>query len=377
MQNDLSLFREIHDRCGDAFLKLDADLTVRFVSDNIIHLLGWPASELIGKPATTFIDAVAQPHDILARGATGHTERRLLAADGTHRWVESHETIVDGTCYAVLRDVTDRHVAEQAAARWQRRLGQAALTGPGVVLSLKLDPNTLTRHVTFMSPMVEAVTGYTVEEASVPDWLQRHTDPGHVERVQAAWLALAAMQPADQEVLFQHKSGRPIWLHINWRPTRDVEVREIAVAGYVTDVTLRKQQDARSMQAAKMATVGQMAGSIAHELNQPLAIISLAAENAAAALDGEGGIPSAMRRLARIREQAERAARLVREMRVFAGSDGARRGALDLATLLDRVLRLTRHRLSVAELGWTVAFRRGCRRWQATRCCSSKCWSIY
>jgi C4-dicarboxylate-specific signal transduction histidine kinase len=62
---------------------------------------------------------------------------------------------------------------------------------------------------------------------------------------------------------------------------------------------------------------------MAHELNQPLAVISLAAENAAAALDEDGpaGIPDARETLDLVAQQAARCKEVVQHLRLFSSPD--------------------------------------------------------
>ena len=48
-----------------------------------------------------------------------------------------------------------------------------------------------------------------------------------------------------------------------------------AIIAAVWDVTERLQKHAKLIQAGKMATLGEMATGIAHELNQPLNVIML------------------------------------------------------------------------------------------------------
>ena len=75
---------------------------------------------------------------------------------------------------------------------------------------------------------------------------------------------------------------------------------------------------ARSIADDAMATI------LAHELSQPLAVMSLAAENAIEALEaGEGGIPEAIARLRRIAAQAERAQAIATQLRALGRLEAA------------------------------------------------------
>jgi signal transduction histidine kinase len=69
--------------------------------------------------------------------------------------------------------------------------------------------------------------------------------------------------------------------------------------------------------AAHMTGLEQMAKGLAHDLNQPIGIMALAAENAARGLEQKGGdaIPFALRRLERIVDQAARLKSIVDDFR--------------------------------------------------------------
>jgi histidine kinase len=71
-----------------------------------------------------------------------------------------------------------------------------------------------------------------------------------------------------------HKTGRTIYAHIRLSPSRYLE-RDVLLAT-ASDITERLESEIKLIQAGKMATLGEMATGIAHELNQPLAVIKTA-----------------------------------------------------------------------------------------------------
>jgi histidine kinase len=72
-----------------------------------------------------------------------------------------------------------------------------------------------------------------------------------------------------------HKDGRSIFVTIRVSPSRyrDREVLLVTTG----DITKRLEAEQQLIQASKMATLGEMASGVAHELNQPLAVIKTAA----------------------------------------------------------------------------------------------------
>lgn len=85
----------------------------------------------------------------------------------------------------------------------------------------------------------------------------------------------------------------------------------------LADTTQVRNAELQVMQAAKLATLGEMATALAHELNQPLAVIKMAVANARRHLVGlEGGEPVAAK-LDRISAQVDRAKRITDQVRRY------------------------------------------------------------
>ena len=73
--------------------------------------------------------------------------------------------------------------------------------------------------------------------------------------------------------------GREKTIGLNRTPFRGGgrEERVVLIGG---DISERLAMEARVVQNGKMATLGEMATGVAHEINQPLNVIRLAAEDA-------------------------------------------------------------------------------------------------
>jgi two-component system, cell cycle sensor histidine kinase and response regulator CckA len=73
----------------------------------------------------------------------------------------------------------------------------------------------------------------------------------------------------DQYIL----GGEKVWIYTVKTPVRDKKGNIVGILGIFSDITERKNLEARLLQAQKMETVGQLAGGIAHDFNNILTAV--------------------------------------------------------------------------------------------------------
>ena len=74
------------------------------------------------------------------------------------------------------------------------------------------------------------------------------------------------------QVKHRSKEGRTLFVNIRISPSEDYPGRKVLLLT-TSDITKRLEAEQQLIQASKMATLGEMATGIAHELNQPLSVI--------------------------------------------------------------------------------------------------------
>jgi signal transduction histidine kinase len=123
------------------------------------------------------------------------------------------------------------------------------------------------------------------------------------------------------------------------------------VVGYISDISGIRAATSRAIASARLASLGEMAKGIAHELRQPLAIISMAAENLQGAMN-RGDTEAVERRLQRVMAQVDRAAGLIGQLSRFAAADSQPRDArpVDLNDALADAQRLVGPSLDQAAI---------------------------
>ena len=125
------------------------------------------------------------------------------------------------------------------------------------------------------------------------------------------------------------------------------------------DLSDRKRMERELVQAEKLSTVGVLAAGILHELATPLSYVQANLEQAEVELAGleEGPRVRALRAgVVDAREGSQRAATIVRDLRLFARATDGSRGAFDVNDAVRMALRMAQHELKhratvVTELG--------------------------
>ncbi|MEI6159595.1 MAG: ATP-binding protein [Roseococcus sp.] len=129
----------------------------------------------------------------------------------------------------------------------------------------------------------------------------------------------------------------------------EAEARQRAeelAARLAKEIEERERVEQQMIQAARLASLGEMATGLAHELNQPLAGISMAAENAQRTLETMAEAPSRLRdKLSLIVDLTQRAAAIIDHIRIFGRSETAGRGPVAIGEVLTGAERLLANRL--------------------------------
>lgn len=131
--------------------------------------------------------------------------------------------------------------------------------------------------------------------------------------------------------------------------------REISVNGdsslvtVIVDLSELFASQAQLVHASKLATLGEMAAGIAHELNQPLNNIRMSSEILGEYLEEGDPLPDSERLLENITSQIDRAAAIIDHMRMFARNDVSI-GAINSINAIDGALSLVGKQISLMDI---------------------------
>lgn len=150
--------------------------------------------------------------------------------------------------------------------------------------------------MTFVSGNAYHVLGFHPEEmVADPNFWFNHIHPDDVPQIFSSLSMLFTEGQRTYEYRFMSHSGEYVWMHDMLRLIRDEAGNPVEVVGSLTDITARKTmefalqkkgdeqkllidklQEAQEqlVQSEKMASVGQLAAGIAHEINNPVGFVN-------------------------------------------------------------------------------------------------------
>ncbi len=131
----------------------------------------------------------------------------------------------------------------------------------------------------------------------------------------------------------------------------------------ISDITESKQAQAQIIQASKLAILGEMATSVAHELNQPLNTIRLAADNSRSMIKMENFDPVYLdQKLESIEGQVIRASAIIDHMRMFGRKAEEKPEKVDPRTVIASAIGLMGEQLRLAGIEILTDFPENCAR---------------
>jgi two-component system sensor histidine kinase DctS len=257
---------------------------------------------------------------------------------------------LSGLVWLLVRDVRKRAAAE-------RRLAEALAVRRAMEDSLVagLRARDLQGGITYVNPAFCEMVGFTAKElmasTTPPYWPPEMVD--EYTRRQRARLSGSSAPPREGfETTFMHRNGERFPVMIYEAPLVDGDGRQTGWMSCALDIRaqrraeeLSRQQQEKLQVTARLATVGEMASLLSHELNQPLAAIASYAAgtlNLIAEQPRDETLALVQQATGRIAEQAERAGRVIKSVHNFVRRREQMRESLRADHLIDAVLPLVR-----------------------------------
>ena len=276
-------------------------------------------------------------------------EARVRRADGVYRWFHARGLpLRDGEgniirWYVLLTDIEDRKRAEEALRTSERELSMIIEAIPALVWCARPDGG-----LTYVNRRVLDYTGTTSEALARDGWTQ-YLHPDDFEPTVRAWSnAVSTGDHYEVQYRLRRSDGAYRWFHVLGQPARDNEGRLTRWYGLLIDIDDRKSMEdalrstqTRLSRATQTATVGELAASIAHEINQPLAAVVTNGHACLRWLTAEPpGLGKAREAAERIVRDGKEAGEVVRRIRALFRRAPLENVALDLNDVIGEVLHL-------------------------------------
>jgi PAS domain S-box-containing protein len=319
-------------------LALDRSGRIQLINKKGLSLLGYREKELLGRnwfetcmPERSRSDARRLFQVLLDGELAESVVHPVLSRNGEERLVAWHNTVVRDRIGNILgtlssgEDITEQRRSEEAI----RRLAAIVESSDDSIVGETLDGAILS-----WNKGAERIYGYKESEVlgrpvsllappekptEMAEILERIKRGEHIRHFETSRIA---------------KDGQRVEISLSVFPVVDREGKTIAAANIARDITERRRMEEQLRQSHKMEAIGRLAGGVAHDFNNMLGVILGDSE----LLLSEKGIRAEQRAAVEsIREAADRAATLTRQLLVFSRQQVLEPQVLDLNTVLNGV----------------------------------------
>jgi len=244
------------------------------LNNQALKIFGCAREEIIGKEILDWVapESRKQVTEAIRTRRESLYEHRLLRKDGSSFVAESQARVVTlgdrQLRMTAFRDITEHKQSEESTTRLATAVEQSA----EVILITDA-----AGRIVYVNPAFTKITGYTREEVM-----------GHTPRIiksgkhdaafyQQLWADLSAGQVWSGHLINRQKNGQLYESDATISPVRNAAGRIVNYVSVAKDVTREVALEAQLRQSQKMEAFGQLAGGVAHDFNNIMAIIQMQA----------------------------------------------------------------------------------------------------
>ena len=294
-------YRELVAQVPGVVWSADDTGRIVFVSENIADLTGY-AAEAFLEADEEFWAAAIHPDDFHALaeqwqanagdGTPLDVEFRFRTKSGAAVWLHCRATMVDDAAgrriVGVASDVSDRIAAETALRASEARYRSLVEQAKDIIVSLDAEG-----RVRSLNRAFEEVTGWSRAEWIGTSFFEALDEASRVLAAEQFGALLQGFEfPQATEFRLRKRDGTTITIEAFGRAVESGgKIGEIVVVA--RDVTMRKEDEARAEREKRLASLGQLAASVAHEFNNVLMSIMPFAELLQRRLPGDERVETA------------------------------------------------------------------------------------
>ena len=272
-------FDQLAEQSGTVVWEVNAHGLYTYISHVSEAIMGYLPNEIVG--CTHFYDLhpesgreafkEAARAVFKRKGQFSNFENRVQAKDGHIVWVSTNGIpILDdaGTLLGYRGSDTDI-TAQKLAEVEMRKLTQAVMQSPiSIVIT---DTHGV---IEFINPKFTEHTGYSFEEAVGQNPRIMKSGKTLPETYNNLWSAITAGKTWEGEFCNKKKDGSLFYEHATISALRDDNGTITHYLAVKEDITEKKSVMAQLIHSQKMETIGQLAGGLAHDLNNILCVVN-------------------------------------------------------------------------------------------------------
>jgi len=353
--------RATFEQAGVGIAHVGADGRLLRVNDKLCAILGYPREELMQLTfqSITHPDDLETDLDLMRQILSGRISnysmaKRYFRKDRSLVWADLTVSLVRNDAggpkhfISVVEDITERKRGEEALRQSEERLRLVLEANSEGVWDWNIPSGQA-----YFSSRYSGMLGYTPEEFAkdFASWKEL-VHPDDFPRVhQAHHDHLEEGKEFCVEFRMRMRTGDWCWIRARGMVVeRDTEGRAIRMVGTHQDITERKNAEASVLQQraelahlSRVAMLGELSGSMAHELNQPLTAILSNAQAAQRFLAGEEADLAEVRDiLADIVAEDKRAGEIIRRLRLLLKKGEVQHQPVGVNEVVLEVLKLVR-----------------------------------
>ncbi len=277
-------YRGLVDLAVDGILLGSPEAIIIDANDFMCTLAGLRREQMMGKHISDILfkpDSLREnplSFDLLQKGEVVVNERTILRPDLTEVQVEMRSKMMpDGTYQSIYREITERKQAEEALRKSEEKHRTIIEQMEDGYFEVDLAGN-----FTFVNDAECKIIGYSRDELIGMNNRQFQDEASARKTYQLfgqVYLTGKPIKGFDIEII--RKNGTKGFHEDSVSLIRDTEGKPIGFRGLSRDITERKQaeEEKRSLEerlnrAEKMEALGQLAGGVAHDLNNVLGVLS-------------------------------------------------------------------------------------------------------
>jgi PAS domain S-box-containing protein len=357
------LYTILLDAIPSSVLLIDKDMHIISANRNFLEKSRRSQSTTIGQHLEKVFPAVILDHTKLTseireafeRNQPTSGERMTYRAPGVPMRIYYYRILpfpgnqAAESAMLLMDDVTEQVQLGQEVRRIERHLASIVESASDIVLSTDIEGRIWTWNASATN-----LSGYPFHEVK-EHFFSEYCTPVHQGEVERAFTSMKkgkGSQMAEWDLITKHGDSVPV----SWvlSPMKDDSMQTAGIVAVGRDLTERRKFEAQLFRSQKLAALGVMAGGIAHEVRNPLAISSSAAQFL---MDGDITPEFRKECIEKIQTGIQRASNIIENLLRFARpSEKSDMVELNILFLLNETLNLVKNQARIQKIAMKSHF---------------------